>query len=61
MGRKSKLKKQRKAQQAAAKDLGLPPVTKKKGDIETLNQLGYSDHNHLRSPEVPFERPEPQL
>ncbi len=61
MGRKSKLKKQRKEQQAAAKELGLPPVPKQKGDIETLNQLGYSDHNLLRSPDVPFDRPEPQL
>lgn len=61
MGRKSKLKKQRKAAQNTAKDLGLPPLPQKKGDIETLNQLGYSDHNLLRSPDVPFERPEPQL
>ena len=61
MGRKSKLKKQRKAEKNAANDLGLPSLPDKKGDIETLNQMGYSDHNLLRSPDVPFDRPEPQL
>ena len=61
MGRKSKLKKQRKAQKAAAKESGLPPLPSPKDDIETLNHLGYGEHNQLRSPDVPFERPEPQL
>lgn len=61
MGRKSKLKKQRKAKQAASEASGMQSLPEKKGDIETLNQLGYSDHNLLRSPDVPFERPEPQL
>ena len=61
MGRKSKLKKQRKAEAAATKAAGLPPLPNDKGDIETLNRLGYNDQNLLRSPDVPFERPEPQL
>ena len=55
MGRKSKLKKQRKAV-AKESDISLP-----RGDIERLNQLGYGEHNQLRSPEIPFDRPEPKL
>ncbi|AFY40438.1 hypothetical protein Lepto7376_4330 [[Leptolyngbya] sp. PCC 7376] len=61
MGRKSKLKKQRKAKKSAEKEAGLPPLPEKKGDIETLNWLGYGKHNQLRSPDVPVDRPEPQL
>lgn len=61
MGRKSKLKQQRKAKKTVAKKAGLSPLPKRNEDIETLNRLGYNDHNQLRSPEIPFEKPEPQL
>ncbi|WP_158227951.1 hypothetical protein [Synechococcus sp. BDU 130192] len=58
MGRKSKLKKQRKA---IAQNLSTAKSPSPKGDIETLNRLGYGEHNRLRSPEIPADRPEPQL
>ncbi|WP_168191149.1 hypothetical protein [Picosynechococcus sp. PCC 11901] len=58
MGRKSKLKKQRKA---IAQNPSTAKSPSPKGDIETLNQLGYGEHNRLRSPEIPADRPEPQL
>lgn len=58
MGRKSKLKKQRKAESQNSPTTTSPSP---KGDIETLNQLGYGEHNRLRSPEIPEDRPEPQL
>lgn len=57
MGRKSKRKQQRKAVQ----QINLPPLNKPKGDIETLTYLGYGEHNLLRSPDIPCDRPEPQL
>jgi hypothetical protein len=57
MGRKSKLKKQRKT----ANDSKLPPLNKPRGDIETLTHLGYGEHNRLRSPDIPADRPEPQV
>ncbi|WP_157072206.1 hypothetical protein [Picosynechococcus sp. PCC 73109] len=58
MGRKSKLKKQRKV---IAQNPSTATSSSPKGDIETLNQLGYGEHNRLRSPEIPADRPEPQL
>lgn len=58
MGRKSKLKKQRKL---AGENPAPQPQKMPKGDIEVLNHLGYGEHNRLRSPELPRDRPEPQL
>ncbi|MEB3225749.1 MAG: hypothetical protein VKJ86_08080 [Synechococcus sp.] len=58
MGRQAKLKKQRKT--GVTKKI-TPQAATPKGDIETLTHLGYGDHNHLRSPEIPEDRPEPQL
>lgn len=59
MGRKSKLKQQRK-QTATNPDLQSTPQTSK-GDIEVMTHLGYGDHNLRRSPDLPDDRPEPQL
>jgi hypothetical protein len=59
MGRKSKLKKQRKAD---ANNVNSSQAQKQpKGDIERMTHLGFGEHNRLRSPEVPVDRPEPQL
>lgn len=58
MGRKSKLKKQRKAANPADSSQG---QKQPKGDIERMTHLGFGEHNRLRSPEVPVDRPEPQL
>lgn len=58
MGRKSKLKKQRKL---AVENPTSQPQKMPQGDIEVLNHLGYGEHNRLRSPELPHDRPEPQL
>ena len=58
MGRKSKLKKQRKEANSADPSQG---KKQPKGDIERMTHLGFGEHNRLRSPEVPVDRPEPQL
>lgn len=60
MGRQAKRKKQRQ-QTSPQPDSSQAQVRTPKGDIETLNQLGYGEHNRLRSPEIPADRPEPQL
>lgn len=59
MGRKSKLKKQRKAEANTADNS--QAKKQPKGDIERMTHLGFGEHNRLRSPEVPVDRPEPQL
>ncbi|BAW97591.1 hypothetical protein NIES970_25450 [[Synechococcus] sp. NIES-970] len=58
MGRQSKLKQQRKT---TAELSTSSQSQSQKGDIETLTQLGYGQHNQLRSPEIPEDRPEPQV
>ncbi|MBV5257919.1 hypothetical protein FLX56_05730 [Synechococcus moorigangaii CMS01] len=59
MGRQAKLKKQRKVTDQASPTVGEKRFPR--GDIETMTQLGYGEHNRLRSPEIPEDRPEPQL
>lgn len=51
MGRKSKLKKQRKSQQANL-TTDKPKEQQEDNFVQIMTHQGYGDHNMLRSPEI---------
>lgn len=61
MGRQAKLKQQRKLQPPQPTPESTTAQPQALGDVERMTYLGYGEHNRLRSPDIPEDRPEPRL